>query len=164
MASYERETRVRAPLEDVWAFHSRIEGLETLTPTWMGLRIESVIGPNGERDPEILEAGSEISMSIRPFDAGPRREWTSVIADRERTEGAAYFRDEMIRGPFDRWSHTHAFYADGDATVLRDRVEYDLPLGRVGDVLEAFSPLAFEAMFRDRHRRTRAALERRSVA
>ena len=159
MANYERITRIDAPLEDVWDFHSRIEGLEALTPSWMNLRVESVIGSDGEADPEVLEAGAEAALSIRPFGVGPRQHWTSLITERDREAGAAYFRDEMIHGPFDRWIHTHAFYADGERTILRDALEFDLPMGELGGALTPFSRIGFEGMFRDRHRRTRAALE-----
>ena len=159
MPSYERVTRVDAPLEDVWRFHSRVEGLETLTPAWMGLRVEGVIGPDGNPEPEVLEEGAEIALSMRPFGVGPRQYWTSLIVERERRDGTAYFRDEMVEGPFDRWEHTHAFYADGSATIVRDRVEFELPLGGLGDVLEPFSRIGFEPMFRHRHRRTRRVLE-----
>ena len=163
MPTYERQTRVRAPLEEVWEFHSRASGLEALTADWMGLRVESAIGPDGERDPDVLEVGSELDVSIRPFGVGPRQYWTSVIVDREREDGAAVFRDEMVHGPFDRWVHTHSFFADGSETVLRDHVEYELPVGGFTDPLSPFSELGFEGMFRDRHARTREALESTST-
>lgn len=159
MAEYERRTRVAAPLEDVWSFHSTVSGLEALTPEWLGLRVESVIGPDGEPDPDVLEVGARISMSLRPFGAGPRQHWTSVIRDRERTTGSAYFRDEMVSGPFERWVHTHIFYADGPETIVRDHVDYELPYGPLGRAATPFSSAGFEAMFRDRHRRTKALLE-----
>ena len=159
MPSYERQTHVRTPLEDLWEFHSRVSGLEALTPAWMGLRVESVIGPDGQRDPEVLEAGSEISMSIHPFGVGPRQYWTSLITERERSSGVAYFRDELVNSPFDHWLHTHTFYADGDTTILRDHVEYELPFGPLGDALGPFSGPGFEAMFRGRHEKTRELLE-----
>ncbi len=159
MPTYERETTVRSPFEDVWAFHSRISGLEGLTPDWMNLRVERVIGPDGEPDPNVLEPGSEIALSMRPFGVGPRQHWTSVITDREREDGSAYFRDEMVHGPFDRWEHTHSFHADGRRTRIRDRVTYDLPLGGLGDAIAPLSKLGFEAMFRARHRLAKARLE-----
>lgn len=159
MPTYERETRIAAPLEEVWDFHSRVSGLEAVTPSWMGLRVESVVGPDGESDPEILEPGSTVTLSTRPFGAGPGRSWTSVITERERADGTAYFRDEMVRGPFERWIHTHAFYADGDETLLRDHVEYELPLGPLGPAATPFSTIGFETMFRARHRLTKARLE-----
>ncbi|EMA44634.1 SRPBCC family protein [Halobiforma nitratireducens] len=161
MPTYERRTTVQAPLEEVWDFHSRAEGLEALTPDWMGLRVEAAMGPDGEADPETLEEGAEISLSIRPFGIGPRQHWTSVITDRERRDGSAYFRDEMVHGPFafDSWEHTHAFYADGDRTIVRDRVEYELPMGALGEAASPFSTVGFEAMFRERHQRTKTQLE-----
>ena len=159
MATFERDMRVQAPLEDVWTFHSSVSGLERLTPAWMGLRIESVIGPDGERDPVVLETGAELDLSVRPFALGPRQHWTSVITDRARQSGRAYFTDEMIRGPFETWIHTHAFFADGDATIVRDHVEYELPFGTLGNAVTPFSGVGFEGMFRDRHDRTRKSLE-----
>ena len=165
MPTYERRTRIDAPLETVWQFHSQIEALEELTPDWMGLRIESVVGPDGNLDPDVLEPGTEISLSMRPFEVGPRQYVTSLITDRQRDDGVAYFRDDMIRGPFDHWVHTHAFYADGDRTLLRDIVEYELPLsgrpgfGRLTAAATPFSRLGFEGMFRARHRATKARLE-----
>lgn len=159
MPTYERSVRVSAPLEEVWAFHSRIEGLEALTPAFMHLEIDAVRGPDGAADPPKLLEGSEIDMQLRPFGVLPEQSWTSVITERVDGDGSAYFVDEMRDGPFRDWEHTHSFFADGEATVVRDRVEYRLPFGGLGD---AFGPLArvgFEPMFRDRHRRTKERLE-----
>ena len=165
MPTYERRTTIDAPLADVWEFHSQVEGLEAVTPDWMDLRVDAMIGPDGDPNPERLEAGTEIDLSIRPGGVGPRQHWTTLIAERERGDAAASFRDEMIRGPFDRWEHTHAFSADGERTVLLDRVEYALPgsgaagVGRLVDAATPLSTVGFEAMFRERHRLTKVHLE-----
>jgi ligand-binding SRPBCC domain-containing protein len=159
MATYRRQTRVRAPLADVWAFHSRIEGLEALTPGWMGLSVEAVRGPDGTPDPGVLETGAEIEMALRPLGVGPPQRWTARIVARERDAGSAWFRDEMVDGPFDRWVHTHRFFADGDETVVDDRVEYALPGGAVGRAVDPLAVVGFEPMFRYRHRTTRRLLE-----
>lgn len=160
MATYQRAVRVDAPLEEVWAFHSRIDGLEALTPDWMNLRVEEIRGPDGEAsgDDAVLEPGTAVRLSMRPFGAGPRQRWTSRITRREAGDGAAVFADEMVDGPFPEWHHTHYFYADGDdRTLVRDRVEYRLPV--VGDLF-GLGWVGFEPMFRDRHRRTKRRLER----
>lgn len=155
MPTYRRETRVPAPLADVWEFHSHPEGLERLTPDWMHLRVEAVRGPDGERDPEVLEAGSQIRLSVQPFGVGPRQTWVSLITEREETAGSAYFVDEMRDGPFAEWHHTHAFFADGEETVLVDTVRYALPFGVVGDAVGPVAKVGFAGMFRQRHARTR---------
>lgn len=159
MATYSRLTRVAAPLSAVWDFHSRVSGLESLTPDWMNLRVESVTGPDGDPDPEVLETGSEIRLSMRPFGVGPRQRWTSVIVDREEGDERAVFRDEMRGGPFAQWEHTHRFLADGDETIIEDEVEYELPGGAVGRSVSPMALVGFEPMFRARHRKTKELLE-----
>ncbi|ADE03893.1 MULTISPECIES: SRPBCC family protein [Haloferax] len=159
MPVYQRRTRIAAPLERVWEFHSDVSGLEALTPAWMRLDIESVRGPDGDDDPDELVAGTEIEMSMRPFGVGPRQRWTSRILDREAGETTAWFRDDMVGGPFSRWVHTHRFVADGDETIVEDRVEYELPFGPLGDLAGVFGGVGFEGMFRARHAETKRLLE-----
>lgn len=159
MPVYRRETRVAAPLEDVWEFHSTVSGLEALTPEFMGLRVESVEGPEGEPHPEVLETGARIHLSVQPFGVGPRRSWTSLVTERERTDGAARFNDRMEEGPFPEWEHAHEFYEDDGGTLLVDRVHYRLPGGSLGELAASFGDVGFEPMFRYRHRKARELLE-----
>lgn len=159
MPTYQREVRVGAPLDEVWEFHSRIEGLEALTPDWMHLRVEEVRRPDGrERDDGVLDDGTAVRMSLRPFGVGPRQRWISRITRREEGDGTAVFEDVMDEGPFPEWHHAHQFYAISDGrTLIRDRVEYELPV--VGGLLGPLGWIGFEPMFRDRHRRTKRILE-----
>ncbi|WP_135364076.1 SRPBCC family protein [Halosimplex halophilum] len=157
MPVYERETVVDAPFEEVWEFHSRASGLEALTPDWMRLRVESSVGPDGEPDPEVLETGSKVEATVAPFGVAPRQRWVSYIAAREEGDGEALFRDEMLRGPFPEWVHTHSFEAVEGGTRVHDRVEYELPVVR--GLLGPLGRIGFEPMFRYRHRKTRELLE-----
>ena len=157
MAVYERRSRIDAPLEVVWQFHSRVDGLRAVTPSWMRLRVEASRGPDGEPEPEVLESGSEVTLSVRSFGVGPRQRWTSRIVEREWREDAAWFRDDMVDGPFPRWVHTHRFHAHGDETVVTDRIEYRLPL--VPGPASTLGRPFFEPLFAYRHRRTRQILE-----
>jgi ligand-binding SRPBCC domain-containing protein len=182
MPTYQREVRVRAPLDEVWQFHSRIDGLEALTPDWMYLRVEEVHRPAGSddggdeegdgdddgdadldadlADPDVLKVGTSIALSMRPFGVGPRQSWTSRIVRRETGDGTAVFEDVMDDGPFPEWRHRHQFYAiSDDETLVRDRVTYELPV--VGGLLGPLGWLGFEPMFRSRHRRTKEILESR---
>ncbi|MEF8779723.1 MAG: SRPBCC family protein [Haloferacaceae archaeon] len=160
MATYRRETRIAAPLEAVWEFHSRPDGLTAVTPDWMGARIEAVRGPDGEPDPEVLEQGAQLRLSMQPFGVGPRRSFTARIVERRRERGRAWFRDDMVGGPFRSWEHTHSFFGDGDETVMVDTVEYELPVGQLNDLATPFASIGFEGMFRYRHARTRELLEK----
>jgi ligand-binding SRPBCC domain-containing protein len=158
VATYERSVHVDAPLMDVWDFHSRADGLVELTPDWLHLRIDAIHGPAGEPEPEVLETGSTIHASIRPFGIGPRQSWTSEIVAREEGEAYTMFRDVMHDGPFPHWEHTHRFVAHGEGTQVHDCVEYELPGGQVGRFLGPLGVVGFEPMFRLRHRRTKAIL------
>ena len=158
MSTYRRRTRIRAPLEAVWEFHATTDGLEALTPGWMGLDVESVRGPDGEADPEELLEGSEIEMRSKPFGVLPASRWLSRIVDRREEDGYCMFRDDMLGGPFGLWIHTHEFYGDGDETVLVDTVEYELP-APLGGRVDPAAVVGFEPMFRYRHRRTKELLE-----
>lgn len=158
MAIYERTVWIQAPLDDVWAFHSGVDGLVELTPDWMHLRIDSAIGPDGESDPAVLEEGAKVRVSTRPLGVGPRQSWTSRIVERNRKHESAVFRDRMEAGPFREWLHTHRFYAEDDGTRIVDRVEYELPLGPFHRISGLARPF-FEPMFAYRHRRTKALLE-----
>ncbi len=159
MATYRRQTHIDAPLEDVWAFHSTTDGLEALTPAFMNLEVESVTGPDGNPDPEALEAGSRIELSIRPFGVAPRLQMVSVITERRIGDGSRMFRDVMESGPFAEWVHTHRFFADGDGTNMIDHVRYRLPGGRLGQAVSPLGWLGLGPMFRGRHRTTKALLE-----
>ncbi|NIC00425.1 SRPBCC family protein [Halobacterium sp. R2-5] len=156
MATFERELRVRAPLSEAWAFHSTEEGLLALTPAWLNLRVERIERPEGGGDSDVLTEGTRIHASVRPFGVGPRQAWVSYITEREEREDTAYFVDVMEDGPFPEWEHTHALYADGEQTLLRDRVKYRTPAGRLGDEAARFG---LAPMFWYRHRRTRDILD-----
>ncbi|WP_276300791.1 SRPBCC family protein [Halorussus lipolyticus] len=160
MPTYQRAARIGAPLSAVWDFHSRIGGLEALTPDWMNLRVEEVRGPDGDLrgDDALLEAGTRVRLSMQPLGLGPRQRWTTRITRRDEGDSTAVFADVMEGGPFPEWHHTHSFYAISDeATLVRDRVEYELPVVR--GLLGPLGWIGFEPMFRDRHRRTKRILE-----
>lgn len=159
MAVYTRETRIHAPLDVVWRFHSRPEGLAALTPGWFGLRIESVVGPDGDPNPPELLEGSVVRVSTRAFGVAPRQSWRSVIVERRRGDDEAVFADRMEDGPFPQWEHTHRFVADDGATLVRDRVAYRLPGGPLSPLLSRLAFVGLEPTFRHRHARARELIE-----
>ena len=81
-----------------------------------------------------------------------------MIEDFQWLEG---FCDVQMRGPFRRWRHCHTVVAatspvTGEpGTLLRDSVEYELPLGPLGKVANlVFVRRQIGRIFRFRHRRT----------
>ena len=117
----ERTTIVPAPLPEVFDFFSDPNNLARITPQSMGFTI--VDAPQRK-----LRAGDTIDYTIRVFGFVPMR-WRTRIESWNDLES---FSDIQERGPYRFWLHTHSFRADGDRTVMHDRVAYELPLGLLG--------------------------------
>lgn len=159
MVLYQRQTVVDAPFERVWDFHSGISGLTAVTPDWMGLEVDAVIGETDDAADD-LRAGTRLELSFKPLGLVPASSWTALITAREVGTDSAWFRDEMIDGPFHHWVHTHRFTAVDGGTRIQDRVEYEIPAFHILQLSGIAHPF-FELVFRDRHRRTKALLENR---
>lgn len=119
----------------------------------MGLRIESVTQPP-DAENDVLVPGSEVHAVMQPFGIIPGGRWVSRITDRERTTNSAFFRDEMVRGPFAHWAHTHRFVRTDFGTIIHDDIAYTLP-GLAPDLL---AQPALAMLFAYRHRRTATLL------
>ncbi len=118
----EREQRLEHPLDEVFEFFAAARNLERLTPPW--LRFE-VLTP----EPVDMRVGTLIDYRLRVH--GVPLRWTSRIDEWEPGRG---FIDRQLRGPYGFWYHRHSFAADGIATIVRDRVDYGLPFGRLGEL------------------------------
>jgi len=137
-------TRIRAPAERVFRWHEMPEAFQKLTPP--GEPVREVSGTGGIRD------GARRELAIGRPPAAIR--W---IATHDGYIEGRQFRDTQVRGPFRTWVHTHIFETDGaDACYLEDRVEYELPFGRVGEwLLGGVIERKLERLFEYRHRVTR---------
>lgn len=148
MPVFQRETTFDAPLDAVWQLHTTGDGLVRLTPSVADLRIEGVRG--GEPD-EPLPEGAELDVSANPGGFGSRDSFTAVITASDRGTDSAVFRDEMRDGVFQRWVHTHRFETVfGDETLMRDRIEYELPTA-AGDLVAPLARVGLEPLFAYRH-------------
>jgi ligand-binding SRPBCC domain-containing protein len=116
-----REQVVEFPLERVFAFFSDAANLEALTPPFLRFRIATPL-------PIAMSVGTRIDYELSLF--GVPLRWRSHIAV---WEPPARFVDVQERGPYAHWRHLHEFEALGPSrTMIRDRVDYALPLGPLG--------------------------------
>jgi hypothetical protein len=60
--------------------------------------------------------------------------WRTRITD---WQPGRRFVDEQESGPYALWRHAHEFEARGSSTLMRDVVDYSLPLGPAGAVAHA---------------------------
>jgi len=111
---------VPRPLEEVFAFFSRAENLEAITPEWLKFRVVSVM-------PEPVQKGTLIEYRLKLH--GIPLHWTSQIVEWNPPHK---FVDLQLQGPYKLWRHTHVFTAEGGNTRIHDEVLYSLPLGVLG--------------------------------
>lgn len=120
MEVLERETFVPRPRRVVFAFFGDPGNLARITPRSLGFEI--VDAPR-----RTLRRGDRIRYRIRVL--GIPIGWTTLISDWESNER---FVDVQERGPYKSWRHEHVLVDAPGGTLMRDRVEYELPLGVLG--------------------------------
>ena len=149
----EREQLVAGPVGEVFAFFAAARNLERITPPF--LRFE-VLTP----EPIPMAAGTLIEYRLRV--RGLPLRWISRIEEWEHGRG---FVDRQLRGPYRLWHHRHEFIPCGDGTLVRDRVRYALPLGRLGSLAHgAFVRRDLERIFDYRRAAVRRLVDERRAA
>jgi ligand-binding SRPBCC domain-containing protein len=143
-----KESRIAASPDRVFAFHESPGALRRLTPPWERLELES----GGQS----IRVGSRVVLRTR---LGPiPLRW---VAEHVEYRPPHLFADVQLSGPFARWHHRHEFLDDGQGgTILRDVVDYELPMGALGRWFGGGlvrSRLA--RMFKYRHDATRRIVE-----
>ncbi|HET9094181.1 MAG TPA: SRPBCC family protein [Solirubrobacteraceae bacterium] len=124
LQTFSAEQRIARPLPVVFDFFSRAANLEAITPPWLSF---SILGAA----PDDVRVGTVIPYRLRLH--GVPLIWVSQI---EEFEPERVFVDRQLIGPYRQWIHRHEFEADGDGTLIRDIVRYELPLGRLGALVE----------------------------
>ena len=51
-------------------------------------------------------------------------------------ETPTQFIDEMIKGRFKSFKHTHTFYLQDGKTIMEDKIEYETPFGIFGKIFD----------------------------
>ena len=110
---YQHRFEVNAPLAAVVDFHAQSASMAAITPPPVVVRVH--------RAPDRLEDGDEMdfTMWLGPL---PMR-WLARIEDVSPTG----FTDRQLRGPFQNWTHRHAFLSvDGATTAVVDEIDLTL--------------------------------------
>ena len=119
---FETEQWIDRPRDEVFEFFSTASNLERLTPPELKFNI---LTP----EPIPMEEGALIDYRLG---LGPVSFlWKTEIT---RWDPPNAFMDIQLKGPYKQWEHLHSFEDHGDRTLIRDRVEYRLPLEPLGDL------------------------------
>ena len=113
------------PLARVFQIFEDARNLERITPPWLNFQI---LNPDAIR----MRAGEEINYVIRWM--GVPMKWKTII---RAYDPPRMFVDEQAKGPYRLWHHEHTFEETAAGVVIRDRVDYRLPFGLLGQAAHA---------------------------
>ncbi len=143
-----KESRIQAPPEVVFGFHESPAALKQLIPPWENMQVVE--------SPGSIKTGSKVVLAGR---VGPLSvQWVALHTEYDPPH---LFADRQEAGPFAWWYHRHHCLDAGDgSTLLRDEVEYAVPLGLVGRLFGGwFIRRKLQRMFDYRHEVTRRLIE-----
>ena len=125
MHQFKAEQILPISKEKAWDFFSSPKNLSLITPPEMDFKIISeLIGD------DIFE-GMKIDYTVRPI-LGIAVHWQTEICE---VNNQNYFVDKQSKGPYNIWEHRHTFTEVNGGILMQDVVNYKLPLGIVGRIL-----------------------------
>jgi len=153
---------VPVSIDEVWSFMKDPANLAKMTPSKFGTSVDFQ-GPllNGTR--------AQIKISVLGV---PLISWVAAFSDVLDSGNQRQFVDTQERGPFAFWKHRHLFEAGSEwvegkrsgskvrlekpGTWIRDRVEYEVPAGPIGDLMDRIRiRRELEKLFAYRHEKLR---------
>jgi ligand-binding SRPBCC domain-containing protein len=112
---FEASQWVPQPRNVVFPFFSDAMNLEVLTPPFLNFRVLKT-------STKTIQSGMEIDYKLKIH--GVPVKWRSKICDWDPENR---FRDVQLKGPYQKWDHTHTFEDLAGGTLLNDKVIYRLP-------------------------------------
>jgi ligand-binding SRPBCC domain-containing protein len=119
---FEQEQLIRRTRSEVFAFFADPANLERITPASLHFVICSP-------QPIAMRADATIDYQLSLF--GLKFQWRTLIESFDPESG---FVDVQMKGPYRSWRHSHTFSDAPGGTLVRDRVEYELPFGPLGEL------------------------------
>ncbi len=139
-----KESFINASPERVFAFHQLPDALWRLIPPWEKVKVV--------QKADISRIGSRTILETRIL--GPFKiRW---IAEHTAYDPPRSFEDVQISGPFRAWRHRHIVKPHADGAILRDEVEYEMPIPIFGPLAAPMSAKPrIQKMFDYRHQVTK---------
>jgi ligand-binding SRPBCC domain-containing protein len=123
----DRTQVIPMPIREAFDFFANPRNLERLTPDLVHFQFL-------EEPPPKVSPGTILEYRLRLY--GFPVKWRTRI---ESVNAPHQFVDVQEKGPYARWRHTHNFReVDAHRTEIRDRVEFAMPLGPLGELAYRF--------------------------
>ncbi len=119
-----REQQLHCDMATAWKFFSSANNLSEITPKDMNFIVLTTM----END-EIYE-GMLIDYYISPL-FGIKMKWQTEII---KVDFQKSFIDFQKKGPYKLWHHHHEFIPNENGVLMKDTVDYELPMGFLGEI------------------------------
>jgi ligand-binding SRPBCC domain-containing protein len=115
MKSFIQEQFLPIDIQTAWAFFSRPENLNEITPPQMEFKILPPVQQS-------MYAGMMIPYQIKPM-LGITMQWLTEIT---QVNEPNYFVDEQRSGPYALWHHEHHFQSVPGGILMTDKLYYNI--------------------------------------
>lgn len=119
-----KEQQLNCDLATAWNFFSSANNLSKITPEDMKFVVLTKTD-----DDEIYE-GMIIDYHVSPL-LGIKMNWTTEI---KQVDFQKSFTDYQQKGPYKLWNHFHEFIVNDKGVLMKDTVDYELPMGFLGEI------------------------------
>lgn len=119
-----REQQLNCNIETAWSFFSSPHNLSKITPPDMGFVVHTNLGN------QPIFVGMEIDYTVSPIFKIPMK-WKTKIREVDFQKSFADFQE---KGPYKIWNHHHEFIPNKEGVLMKDTVDYELPLGFIGQI------------------------------
>jgi ligand-binding SRPBCC domain-containing protein len=123
-----RIQQLHCDLDTAWEFFSSPHNLSRITPNEMQFTVLSYLPDDN------MYEGMIIDYKISPLFCISMRWQTKITQVDERKS----FTDFQQTGPYKLWNHFHEFIPNKNGVLMKDTVNYELPLGVLGDIAHSF--------------------------
>ncbi|MGA8107649.1 MAG: SRPBCC family protein [Nitrososphaeraceae archaeon] len=138
---------MNTPIDQVWEFYTHIEHLSIITPKEVNLKVLNSTDKKFSQGTQFWIQGKILLYTSK---------WHSII----RSITPYEYVDEMLSGPFKKWVHVHKFHdIELNQTEVVDEVEFELPYGILGRMLDGFAIDKLKKVFSHRRKTTIERLE-----
>ena len=114
------EMIVPKPIDEVYEVFQDPYNLAIITPPWLNFLVTS-------KERVTMRLGAKIDYRFKWM--GLPMYWQTQITSYDPPRR---FTDEALRSPYVFWRHLHTFEPVEGGTLVRDRVDYQIPLGPIG--------------------------------
>ncbi|WP_445430886.1 SRPBCC family protein [Chryseobacterium indoltheticum] len=119
-----REQQLNCDIHTAWEFFSSANNLSKITPKEMNFIVLTEM-----TEDEIFE-GMIIDYYVSPV-FGIKMKWKTEIT---QVDFQKSFTDFQKKGPYKLWNHHHEFIINDKGVLMKDSVDYELPLGFLGEI------------------------------